>query len=550
MTKLDNMRMERLEVEQKRLGRGLSRHFGLLFSGMVVFAILSCALVLFFAHFSQGLGGRYYLLYALAIIPLANAVLGIATRLGGKKWYARERALTEAIERVACGDFDVRLAEEDAGTWENIYKNFNKMVSDLQNHRVINENFVNDFSHELKTPIAAIHGFAEVLLQEEVTAEERQSYLQIIASQSARLADLAQNTLMLSKIDSQQFIMVKNAFSLDEQIKQCLILLSHQWEQKQLDFSADLAEVTYLGNEELLQQVWINLFSNAIKFTPEGGGITVTMIEQGEALVIAVSDSGSGMTEETCAHIFEKYYQGDRSRAIEGHGLGLAIVKRIVELHGGHMEVQSVLGQGSTFRVYLPQSEAVPLAEERPKIHTDNEPLCGYEVRERIVPLALADIYRSCFASLGWQITAEGTAGKPGRPLKILTMQRSRRWVNQPQLKALDQQAEELLQRLQAAQQKSERRALTAAVGMGLAAAALLGFGIWCSAQQFLLSGLLLFSLGLCGCAAAFLLYGAVSRLSWQRQTAAWTGQQSDLAALCARASTLLAQLMEETPTA
>ena len=153
MTKLDKMRLERLELEQRLNSRGFGRHFGTLFSGMVVFSILSCALVLFLAQRS---GGQYDLLYALAVIPLVNVVLGLAVRIGGKKWYDRERALVEAIEQAARGDFSVRLEESEAGAWENIYRNFNKMAADLQNHRTINENFVKDFSHELKTPIASI----------------------------------------------------------------------------------------------------------------------------------------------------------------------------------------------------------------------------------------------------------------------------------------------------------------------------------------------------------------------------------------------------------
>lgn len=540
MTKLDKMRLERLEVEQRLNSRGFGRHFGTLFSGMVVFSILSCALVLFLAQRS---GGQYDLLYALAVIPLVNAVLGLAVRIGGKKWYDRERALVEAIEQAARGDFSVRLEESEAGAWENIYRNFNKMAADLQNHRIINENFVKDFSHELKTPIASIHGFAEVLLTEKVTLEEQRMYLTIIADQSARLADLAQNTLMLSKIDSQQFIMAKNSFALDEQIKQCLILLSSQWEQKQLDFSADLLETAYTGNEELLQQVWINLFSNAIKFTPEGGRIMVTMTRQGEGLRIAVADSGSGMSAETCAHVFEKYYQGDHSRRAQGHGLGLAIVKRIVELHGGCVEVESVLGQGSTFSVYLPLTEAAPTMERPQPVHPQETAL---DTREIMVPLELAELYRACCTSLGWQVISERPANQPGQLLKRWTLVRSQHWAKEAKLQAWQSEAEELLQKLFTAQQQRAGRAMAAAVGLGLASAALCGLGVWYFARQQVWLGLGLFVLGILGCGAAFPLYGWISRLSAKRQAVRTTQWQQELAALGEQAAAFR-QRSEET---
>lgn len=531
MTKLDKMRLERLELEQRLNSRGFGRHFGTLFSGMVVFSILSCALVLFLAQRS---GGQYDLLYALAVIPLVNVVLGLAVRIGGKKWYDRERALVEAIEQAARGDFSVRLEESEAGAWENIYRNFNKMAADLQNHRIINENFVKDFSHELKTPIASIHGFAEVLLTEKVTLEEQRMYLTIIADQSARLADLAQNTLMLSKIDSQQFIMAKNSFALDEQIKQCLILLSSQWEQKQLDFSADLLETAYTGSEELLQQVWINLFSNAIKFTPEGGRIMVTMTRQGEGVRIAVADSGSGMSAETCAHVFEKYYQGDHSRRAQGHGLGLAIVKRIVELHGGCVEVESVLGQGSTFSVYLPLIEAAPTVE-RPQPVRPQE--TAFDTREIMVPLELAEIYRACCTSLGWQVINERPADQPGQLLKRWTLVRSQHWAKEAKLQAWQSEAEELLQKLFTAQQQRAGCAMAAAVGLGLASVALCGLGVWYFARQQVWLGLGLFVLGILGCGAAFPLYGWVSRLSAKHQAVRTTQWQQELAALSEQAA-------------
>jgi signal transduction histidine kinase len=177
--------------------------------------------------------------------------------------------------------------------------------------------------------------------------------LHIIATESARLAELATRTLLLSSLESQQLIADQQWYSLDEQIKQCAILLSPQWTKKKLQLTADLESVSYFGNAELVTQVWINLLSNAIQFTPEGGTIAVGLTQQSSTIVASVSDSGQGMTAQELTRIFDKYYQADPSRSDRGLGLGLSIVHRIVELCGGTIKVRSTINQGSVFTVYL-----------------------------------------------------------------------------------------------------------------------------------------------------------------------------------------------------
>ena len=263
--------------------------------------------------------------------------------------------LAGGLRGVAEGNFSLRLDPRRAGPLAAAYEDFNKMAEELQGVQTLREDFINSFSHEFKTPITAVSGFAELLQEPGLTEEERSQYLQIIAEEAHRLANLANSTLLMSRLESQHSIPEKEPFSLDEQIKRCTILLSSAWEKKRIAFSADLEPVSYVGNEELMRHVWINLLDNAVKYTPEGGEITVTLQVRPEELEISVADTGIGMPEEVRSHVFDKYYQGSRSSGSgRGLGLGLSIVYRILELCGGQVRVDSVVDQGSTFTVRLP----------------------------------------------------------------------------------------------------------------------------------------------------------------------------------------------------
>ena len=241
------------------------------------------------------------------------------------------------------------------------------MAQELQGVQTLRSDFINNFSHEFKTPITAVKGFAELLLDPSTSGEEREEYLQIILDESARLADLANSTLLLSKLESQQYISNKTIFLLDEQIKRCAILLSPAWEKKEIAFSADLESARYCGNEELMRHVWLNLLGNAVKYTPEGGEVSVTLRVGPGMLRVQVSDTGIGMSEEVQAHVFDKYYQGKNGQDGKGLGLGLSIVHRIVELCGGSVTVSSEEDQGSTFTVLLPV-EARTSYSHRPSV--------------------------------------------------------------------------------------------------------------------------------------------------------------------------------------
>jgi signal transduction histidine kinase len=300
------------------------------------------------------LGNKHYdSIRAIGMFFPMGVVMGIISYFSIKSAYRYISKLTKGINHVANGDFNIRLNPDKAGPLKEVYINFNKMGAELQSVQTLRNDFVNNFSHEFKTPITSINGFATLLLEESVSEEDKRQYLQIIANESERLASLSDSSLLLSKLESQQFIVDKKPYSLDEQIKQCAILLSKEWNKKEIEFTAELEQIQYNGSSDLMQHVWINLLANAIKFTPEYGEITVTLKKEGPFIKFAVSDTGKGMNEEEMARIFVKYYQGESS-SNKGLGLGLAIVKRIIDLCGGKIEINSAINEGSTFTVYLP----------------------------------------------------------------------------------------------------------------------------------------------------------------------------------------------------
>jgi signal transduction histidine kinase len=301
------------------------------------------------------LGNRHYdAIRAIGMFFPMGVVVGTISYFGSRMVMRFTSRLTSGISQIANGNFGFRLDPEKAGPMKETFINFNKMGAELQSVQTLHNDFINSFSHEFKTPITSINGFATLLLEENVTEEDRRKYLQIIADESERLAAMSSNTLLLSKLESQQFITDKKPYSLDEQIKRCAILLSKEWGRKEINFSAELEPVIYNGNTDLMQQVWINLLSNAIKFTPEHGEITVKLRKEKDCIKVEISDTGKGMSEEEIARIFVKYYQGDASHSNKGLGLGLSIAKRIIDLCGGKIEVTSVIDEGSTFTVYLP----------------------------------------------------------------------------------------------------------------------------------------------------------------------------------------------------
>lgn len=249
------------------------------------------------------------------------------------------REIMAATDKIADGDYSVRLHLRGPKEFRILSDKFNHMAEELGSVELLRSDFVNNFSHEFKTPIVSIRGFAKALKWDGLSAEERDEYLDIIISESERLSDLSANILYLSKIEQQTILTDKHRFNLSEQIRLVVALLDGKLAEKQLQVSFDCGEFFFSGNEEMLRQVWINLLDNAIKFSPAQGTIEIQMEQEGGKTMVAVSNQGEPISPETAAHIFDKFYQGDISHTAKGNGLGLPIAKRIVQLHGGEIQL-------------------------------------------------------------------------------------------------------------------------------------------------------------------------------------------------------------------
>jgi len=262
--------------------------------------------------------------------------------------------ISVAAGKVASGDFTPEISYHgEFEELEKTFEHFNRMVKELNSVEIMRNDFIADVSHEFKTPLSAITGYATLLQDSELSEEERNDYIRKIFFHIEKLNDLTENILCLSKMEHQQFLENPVKFRLDEQIREAIVFLEPKWGAKNMELDLDLPEVTFTGHASLLFTVWTNLIGNAIKYTDAGGTISVTLAENADSVQVAVRDTGIGMTEETKAHIFDKFYQGDTSRKSQGNGLGLAICKEIVKKCGGEIRVKSEPGLGAEFLVIL-----------------------------------------------------------------------------------------------------------------------------------------------------------------------------------------------------
>lgn len=272
------------------------------------------------------------------------------------------RRIADAAGKITRGDFSVRIqpvftmgGQEGFNT---IIHSFNQMAEELSGIETLRTDFISNVSHELKTPLAIIQNYGTMLQQPGLAEEQRREYAKTITDASRRLADLITNILKLNKLENQQIYPEKEAFDLGEQLCECLLGFEDIWEEKNLELSTDIAEkVIVKSDRSLLSLVWNNLFSNALKFTPPKGRVSVSLKADGGFAVVQVSDTGCGIRPEVGAHIFEKFYQGDTSHATGGNGLGLALVKRVMDIVDGDISVSSEAGKGSIFTVTIGSAE-------------------------------------------------------------------------------------------------------------------------------------------------------------------------------------------------
>lgn len=262
--------------------------------------------------------------------------------------------LIRAIRGVSEGNFKTKLQIRYPREFRELSRQFNQMTEELSSTELLRSDFVNNFSHEFKTPIVSILGFAKLLKKENLETEERNEYLDIIIEESNRLASLSSGILNLSKLEKTSLLLDLQTYNISEQIRVAITQLASQWLEKNLSLQLHLDEIDLTGNELLLKEVWLNLLDNAIKFSPKNRTITVFAKADESSALFSIQDQGIGMAREVQKHIFDKFYQGDPSHSIQGNGLGLPLAKRIVELHHGSIQVQSSPEKGSTFTVVLP----------------------------------------------------------------------------------------------------------------------------------------------------------------------------------------------------
>lgn len=289
--------------------------------------------------------------FAILNIVIISAVL---VRINLKNIFRPIEQINEATKKVALGEYDIELETKREDEIGELTNNFNKMTRGLKSTENLQKEFINNVSHEIKTPVSSIEGFAKFLKDKNLTDEEREEYANIIIEEAKRLENLTGKILKLSKLNNQEIITNKQEIEVAEQIRKAISLLEPKWSKKDIKINVSLEEKIFLGDEDLIFQVWVNIIDNAIKFSNEGGSIDIKVYEKDENINVEIKDHGIGMKEEELEKVYDRFYQIDRSHSREGSGLGLAIVKRIVELSEGKIEIKSKENKGTTVIVNLP----------------------------------------------------------------------------------------------------------------------------------------------------------------------------------------------------
>lgn len=331
---------------------GISSYVWMLIS---VELFIATVVSIFFIFILEGLFDVYNdsLSLLIAVLICAGLTAGLTSYFN--RWFLSPiRKLGKAMRNVAQGDFKIQLpTRSKIRDIEEINENFNLMVRALDATEVLQSDFVSNVSHEFKTPITAIEGYATLLQETPDISSEQQEYVDKILLNTQRLSGLIGNVLLLSKIENQAISSSGHTYQLDEQIRKVIMFYEHQWSEKELELDVEMDDVLYTGDQSLMFHVWSNLISNAIKFNTHGGLLRLQLHRKNGRIEFIVEDDGPGIPPEHREHIFDKFYQGDNSHKQEGNGLGLALVKRILNVCGGEIRVENRPEGGSRFTVLL-----------------------------------------------------------------------------------------------------------------------------------------------------------------------------------------------------
>ena len=325
---------------------------------LITVALTAGAMTLMVGVFWNGTSVNMTPTKIILIMALMSIVTGLLVSFGSSKipMYPIQKVMTH-MDRLASGNYDSSVEF----TWPlnkipsfiRLSKRCNKLAEELDSNEMLKSDFINDFSHEVKTPIVSIRGFARLLKSENLSDEKKAEYAGVIERESERLAKLATNVMNMTRVENMAILPDLSTFNLSEQIRSCILLFENKWTEKNIEMDLDFDEYEITANRDLLKEVWINLIDNALKFSEPGGTIFFNMLEQSHNLLVSVTNEGEDIPIDVLPKLFNRFYQADESHAAEGHGIGLPIVKRIAQLHGGDVSVTSENGR-TTFTVILP----------------------------------------------------------------------------------------------------------------------------------------------------------------------------------------------------
>lgn len=362
MKKAPSLNIEKIKKSTSRTSLTLA--FSLFVFAILLAAIALTALglwILTVAGVTVDINGELQLGLVILFMSLISLIIGGVTVFFSSRLPLKPiNEIINKMNRLAAGDFKTRLKFGNTMSAHSAVKeltaSFNTMAKELENTELLRNDFINNFSHEFKTPIVSIMGLANLLEAGDLTEEQRVQYARAIREESMRLSSMASNVLNLTKVENQTILTDVSRFNLSEQVRSAVLLLEEKWTTKNIDLQLDFDEFVIEANEEMLKQVWINLIDNAVKFVPRCGTVELEISDTENKLCVRVSNTGSEIPSDKQDKIFNKFYQADESHATQGNGIGLAIVKRIVELHNGSVSVRSENGMTS-FTVVLPKKQ-------------------------------------------------------------------------------------------------------------------------------------------------------------------------------------------------
>ena len=292
--------------------------------------------------------------YWIFVFAGTSIIIGlILALLLGKIIFKPINTIVDGMTKLSEGDYSTRI---DLGKYDGMKKltnSFNSLAVELESTEILHTDFVNDFSHEIKTPLVSLCGLISLMKSESFPEEKRKEYLAVMEEEANRLTHMTSSALYLSKLETQGILTNKKSFNVSEQIRNSVLLLERKWSKKNVEPNLEFGEYTIYANEDMLKQVWVNLIDNAIKFSDENKELTVSAEKAANMLIVKIENYGPEIPEGDRDSIFNKFYQCDKSRSTEGNGIGLSIVKHIVTLHSGEITVSCQNGK-TAFTVTLP----------------------------------------------------------------------------------------------------------------------------------------------------------------------------------------------------